>query len=89
MYVVLYFFSFAQTCIVQNVKNDIFLKALGDRIRALRKERKLTQEDLGAICNNHGEQIGRIERGQVNVTSSTLYMIAKGLKIPLKELFDF
>ena len=81
--------AFAQTCIVQNVKNDIFLKALGERIRHLRKERKLTQEDLGVICDNHGEQIGRIERGELNVTSSTLYMIAQGLKISMKELFDF
>ena len=74
---------------MQNVKNDSFLKALGVRIRQLRKERNLTQEDLGAICNNHGEQIGRIERGELNVTSSTLYMIAEGLKISMKELFDF
>ena len=74
---------------MQNVKNDKFLKALGARIRQLRKERNLTQEDLGAICNNHGEQIGRIERGELNVTSSTLYMIAEGLKISMKELFDF
>lgn len=70
-------------------RNDPFLKALGNRIRQLRKERNLTQAQLANKCDNHAEYIGRIERGQYNVSSSSLYKIALALDITMKELFDF
>lgn len=73
---------------MQNVKDDIFLRQLGNRIRELRKNRGLTQIDLGTMIENHGEQIGRIERGELNVTICTLKKIADGLEINLKDLLD-
>lgn len=73
---------------MQNVKNSLFLKLIGERIRALRKERGLSQVDLGVLIGNHGEQIGRIERGELNVTICTLKIIAEGLKVKLKDLID-
>lgn len=73
---------------MQNVKDDIFLRQLGNRIRELRKNRGLTQTDLGSMIENHGEQIGRIERGELNVTICTLKKIADGLEINLKDLLD-
>ncbi|MEI6507293.1 MAG: helix-turn-helix transcriptional regulator [Bacteroidota bacterium] len=74
---------------MQNVKNPTFLKALGQRIKRLREDRKLTQLALGELCNNHAEQIGRIERGELNVSICSLLIIADALEIDLKELFDF
>lgn len=74
---------------MQYVKDELLLKKLGKRIRDLRKKRKLSQVELGVLCNNYAEQIGRIERGQLNVTISTLSMIAKALQIKLPELVDF
>jgi len=74
---------------VQYVRNTDLLITLGKRIRELRLERKLTQDELGFVCNNHGEQIGRIERGELNVSICTLDVISKGLEINLKELLDF
>ncbi|GAB4250278.1 MAG: hypothetical protein Kow0079_03480 [Vicingaceae bacterium] len=74
---------------VHYIKDTEFLKALGKRIKAIRLEKHLTQEDLGFLCNNHGEQIGRIERGEHNVTICSLLNISKALKVPLKELLDF
>lgn len=74
---------------MQGVKDEIFLKALGSRVRELRKKKGLTQVELGVLIENHGEQIGRIERGEINVSSCTLYKISQGLKISLSELFDF
>jgi len=64
------------------------LKRLGVRIRELRNARKLTQVELGVMCNNYAEQIGRIERGQLNVTVCTLNIIAKAFDIKLSELLD-
>ena len=80
---------FQAFCIVQNVKDKIYLKRLGNRIRTLRKERGLSQLDLGVSMDNYAEQISRIERGQLNVSICTLKKIAEGLEIPLYELLKF
>lgn len=74
---------------MQFVKNKKFLKALGKRIRTLRTEKGFTQLTLGELCNNHAEQIGRIERGELNVTIGSLLVIAKALELSLSELLDF
>lgn len=71
------------------VREQEFLSALGNRIKEIRKEKGLTQLQLAAKINNHDEQIGRIERAEVNVSASMLYQIAKGLGVELKELVDF
>jgi transcriptional regulator with XRE-family HTH domain len=34
-------------------------------------------------------QIGRIERGEINTSVSHISLIAKALKVNIKELFDF
>jgi transcriptional regulator with XRE-family HTH domain len=39
--------------------------------------------------DNYAEQIGRIEKGQLNVTICTLKKIAQSLEISLSELLDF
>jgi ribosome-binding protein aMBF1 (putative translation factor) len=75
--------------LVQFVKDEKYLKALGKRIRSLREAKQMTQLDLGLLCNNHAEQIGRIERGQHNVTICSLLYIAKALEISVSELLDF
>jgi len=74
---------------VQNVVDKDFLIALGNRVRELRLSQDMTQEDLGFIVGNSGKQIGRIERGENNVTTSMIYQISKALKVSLSELFDF
>ncbi len=74
---------------MQNVVDKEFLIALGNRVRELRLQKNITQEELGFLIGNSGKQIGRIERGENNVSSCMLYAISKILKIQLKELFDF
>lgn len=71
------------------VREQAFLQALGNRIKQLRKEKNLTQMQLAVKINNHDEQIGRIERAEVNVSASMLYQIAQGLEVSMKELMDF
>lgn len=72
-----------------NVKNPIFLKALGERIRNVRMSKNLSQEDLAGIAEIALSQVGRIERGETNPTISTLYLISKSLDVPLKDLLNF
>lgn len=59
---------------------------LGQNIRYLRKEKKISQEALAFICNIDRSYLGRIERGEVNITVNKLYEIAKALKADAKEL---
>ena len=49
----------------------------------------MTKVELGVKCNNYAEQIGRIERGELNVTISTANMIGKSLGVTLSQLVDW
>lgn len=71
---------------MQHVKDPVFLKKMGRRIRHLRKQKKLSQLQLAVLMDNHAEQIGRIERGELNVTIGTLKKIAESLGIKLTHL---
>jgi transcriptional regulator with XRE-family HTH domain len=73
---------------VINVKNKTLIKALGKRIKELRHEKELSQEDLSYEADIPLSQIGRIERGETNPTISTLYVIANALDTDLKHLVD-
>lgn len=60
--------------------------SLGQALKSLREERGLTQE---AISHEAGVTIGaygRIERGEVSPTWSTVRVIAKALGISMREL---
>jgi transcriptional regulator with XRE-family HTH domain len=74
---------------MQDIKDDKYLKILGEQIRILRKSRNMTQLDLAVRMNNFSEQIGRIERGKVNVSVCMLKKISDALEITMSELFDF
>jgi transcriptional regulator with XRE-family HTH domain len=73
---------------MQNVVDKKFLKALGKRVKELRLSKKVTQEELGFRIGNSGKQIGRVERGEHNVSTCMIYAISKALDIPIKEFFD-
>ena len=61
---------------------------LGKRIRDLRKQRGLSQEELGWKAELHFTYIGAVERGERNCSIITLKKIAEGLEIDIKDLFD-
>ena len=64
-----------------------YLKAIGTRLKQLRKEAKLTQEDLADAASLNSNYYGRIERGEINVTIETLMSIADALKMNMNEIF--
>ena len=72
-----------------NIKNKKVVEAIGARIRSLRIDKGLSQEDLANEADVPLSQIGRIERGENNPTISTLYVISEALGIDLKRLLDF
>ena len=54
---------------------------IGQLIRKKRKEKKFTQEALALHSGIARSYLGRIERGEVNITVLKLYEIAHILKI--------
>ena len=72
-----------------NIRDEVILKKFGNRLRHLRTERKISQQSLELKAGISKNQIGNIERGEVNVTLITLMAIATVLEISPKELFDF
>jgi transcriptional regulator with XRE-family HTH domain len=74
---------------VISVKNKKLIKAVGERIRQLRLELDISQEELANEAEIPLSQVGRIERGETNPTISTLYVISEALKIELSALLDF
>lgn len=68
------------------MKDEVFLKKLGKRIEQIRKENGLTQKQLAEKLGTFHTQIGRIERGEVNVTINSLRHLAIKLGVALEEL---
>lgn len=65
-----------------------YLKQLGKHIQLLRKKFNLTQDTLADELETEHSQIGRLERGQTNVSVIILNRIASVLGISLSELVD-
>lgn len=61
-------------------------KLVGVRIRQLRKQRKLSQEELGYKSGLHYTHIGAIERGEKNWSIDTLVKVAGGLNVTINDL---
>ncbi|MDP8248994.1 MAG: helix-turn-helix transcriptional regulator [Candidatus Tritonobacter lacicola] len=62
-------------------------KKVGQKIRELRQERGLSQEQLAFEADLHRAYIGQIERGEKNIGVQNLEKIAKALKVSIKEIF--
>ncbi|MCF0118062.1 MAG: helix-turn-helix transcriptional regulator [Bacilli bacterium] len=60
---------------------------LGMRIKYLRKQRNLSQEQLAFECNLNKNYLCDIENGKRNPTLDILEKISHGLNITLEELF--
>lgn len=63
-----------------------YFNILGANVRALRTERKLTQEQLADLCDLHRTYVGAIERGDRNVSLKNIVIIAQALNVEPSEL---
>lgn len=72
-----------------NVKNKEYIAAFGENLKRLRKKADLSQEDLANDADIPLSQVGRIERGELNTTISTVYVLANALNLDVSDLFKF
>jgi len=63
-------------------------KAVGKRIRDLRKQKGWSQEALADEAEMHRTYMWGIERGSRNPSLGHLTRIADALEVPLSALFD-
>lgn len=73
---------------VKHIRNENVIKALGQRVRDLRAERKLTMEKLAELSGIDYRQLSYIELGQTDASLSTLYALSQGLNVTLSFLMD-
>lgn len=63
---------------------DLQLELIGEAIRQTRKQRKMTQEALGALIGVQKAQISKLENNAGNVTLDTLMRVFSALQANVK-----
>ena len=71
-----------------NSINDL-KKAFGQRMRTLRKQKRLSQEDLAEKAGLHPTYVGGVERGERNPSFESVLKISEALGISPSQLFRF
>lgn len=68
-------------------EQQLFIK-VGDKIKAIRQEKNMTQQELADKCNSEKSNLSRIEAGRTNLTVKNLYKISLALNVKIKDLVD-
>ncbi len=68
-------------------KTDLLI-TIGKRIKAARRLKNMTQNELAMECGFEKASLSRIEAGKTNITIGTLHRIITALDMPMVELFN-
>ena len=60
--------------------------AFGGAVRELRRERRLSQEELGHRSGLHRNYVGGIERGELNPTLASMTKLAEAFALRVSDL---
>jgi len=72
---------------VEDNRYDPVLKNIGNNIRRIRNSQGLSMEAVANEANIEYRQLGRIERGEGNITIVTYLKLADALKVNVNEFF--
>ncbi|HBK3325402.1 TPA: helix-turn-helix transcriptional regulator [Vibrio parahaemolyticus] len=61
-------------------------KKFGHNVRSMRKDKGISQDKLALSADIDRSYVGRIERGEVNITLEKVYQIAAVLQCDVREL---
>ncbi|WP_305819655.1 helix-turn-helix domain-containing protein [Photobacterium leiognathi] len=61
-------------------------KAFGINLRLKRRNKGVSQDQLALLANIDRSYIGRIERGEVNITLEKAYQLANVLECDIRDL---
>lgn len=62
------------------------LKKLGAQIKKLREAKNLSLRELSYSCDIDNSKISKIEKGQINITFTTILQLAKALEVEPSQL---
>ena len=63
------------------------LRQIGLKFRVERTKRRFSQEKFAEIANVHTNYIGKVERGEQNLTVKKIVELANSLEIPISLIF--
>ena len=64
------------------------LISFGQKIRKVRINKGITQEQLAELSGLHRTYLGSVERGERNISLINIFKIAKALEVEIKELLQ-
>ncbi len=70
------------------ISDSDILKKFGNKVRDLRKQLNLSQEELADKAGVHRTYIGMIERAEKNITLLNIEKIANALEVSIKDFFS-
>lgn len=79
-----YMFSMSEVKFMSEIS-----KIVGDRIRTIRNELDLSQEELAEKANINPTHLGRLERGEKSATLDSLEKVVGALNITFEDLFKY
>jgi len=68
------------------MNEDEYVKNIGLNIKAVRKEKGMTQATLASMLGTEDSAIRRLESGRINPTIKNLYRIAVALDVTVEDL---
>jgi len=83
------FYYHTKTIHIRNEGDNFALMTLGDKIRKIREDKKLTQEDIAFEVGVNANSISRIERDLTDVNFSRLTQIAGALNMTVAEILAY
>lgn len=68
---------------------ELSMEILGEKIKQIRKEKHLTQEQLGQLVGVQKAQISKLEKGASSASISTITKVFRALKATVKLQIEF
>ena len=63
------------------------LRNIGQKVKQLRSEKKLTQSSLASLCDIDVRSIQLIEKGSMNMSLKVFFALSEALEVSPEELF--
>jgi transcriptional regulator with XRE-family HTH domain len=82
--------AYSGLCLNESImqREQIRRRIFGDRLRTLRHEADLSQEELASRSGLHRTYVSSVERGRRNISLATIYSLADALGIDASDFFD-
>jgi len=78
------YFGLAGTPEREQYEFELSMELLGERLKQVRKEKNLTQEQLGLLIGVQKAQISKLEKGNNSATISTVIKVFSAMKAKIK-----